>query len=284
MNAKLTYGIRDNEIISIDDVKSGLSCNVNCALCNDKLVAKKGLKTAHHFAHYKVENCKGSVETSLHLLAKEILNETREIKLPKVELEIGEGRNQYLFFEAHRIKFDRVIVEKTLGEIIPDLLCYVNEKPLLIEIAVTHFIDEYKRKKIKAADISAIEIDLSEFKAGISKKQLKDFLINKAEKKKWIYNKRLRRINNEIMRERNKVIEELHFEGSFTTRRWHMNCPISKNGFASYMDDCSYCLYNVQINRDFIAGGQISVICSGKNSKNINNRIKELGGMPISNI
>jgi hypothetical protein len=284
MNARLTYGIKNNQLYSINDVESGLSCGLHCALCNDQLIAKKGKKTKHHFAHYRIENCQGAVETALHLLAKEIIDEEKEITLPSVELKIGEKREAYIFHKETKVHFQNVKVENRLDNIIPDLICYVQGQPLLIEIAVTHFIDKEKRRKIKKLNLSTIEIDLSEFKQGIEKEELKEILISGTNRKKWIYNKRLRFINNSIQSERNKIVDEYDFEGSFVTRRWHMKCPISKNGFASYMDDCSYCLYNNEIYQDYIVGGKISVKCSGKNSKKIMDKISELGGMPISNI
>ena len=283
MKARLTYGIKKNQVYSINDVESGLSCGLHCPLCNDRLIAKKGKKTQHHFAHYRIENCSGAVETSLHLLAKEIIDEVKEITLPKVELKIGEKQEPYIFHRETKVHFEEVKVENRLGNIIPDLICYVKEQPLLIEIAVSHFIDKEKTQKIKNLNLSTIEIDLSEFKQGIEKDELKEILIFGTEKKKWIYNKRRRFIHNSILKESNKIVDKYDFEGSFITRRWHMNCPISNNGFASYMDDCCYCLYNNEIYRDYIAGGKISVKCSAKNSANIIKKINELGGMPISN-
>lgn len=283
MNARLTYGIRNGVLHNIKDVESGLSCDLNCALCNDKLVAKKGSKTQHHFAHYRTENCKGSVETSLHLLAKEIISKNREITLPRVELRIGAKQENFIFHKPTKIRFDKIRVENKLDEIIPDLICYVNNQPLLIEIAVTHFIDNIKRQKLKSLNLSTIEIDLSEFKEGITKQELSNLLINDTSKKKWIFNRRLKFINSSIMQEKRRIVDKYDFDGTFTTRRWHMNCPISKNGFASYIDDCSYCLYNNEILTDYYMGGELSVICSAKNRININSKIRELGGMPISN-
>ena len=41
---KLTYALKDGEIVSIEDVKSGLNCGCICPACSDPLVAKKGEK------------------------------------------------------------------------------------------------------------------------------------------------------------------------------------------------------------------------------------------------
>jgi len=283
MEARLTYGIRDGILHNIKDVESGLSCNLNCALCDDRLIAKKGNRKQHHFAHYRVENCKGAVETSLHLLAKEIISEKKEITLPRVELKIGTKQEHFIFHKPTKVKFNKIRVENKLGEIIPDLICYVNQQPLLVEIAVTHFIDEIKKQKIKKLNLSTIEVDLSEFKEGITKEELSKLLIDDTSKKKWIFNRKLNFIHNSVMQEKRKLVDKYDFDGTIITRRWHMNCPISKNGFASYFDDCSDCIYNNEVYTDHYLGGELSVFCSAKNRMNIDNKIREMGGMPISN-
>ena len=38
---KITYALKDGEIVSIEDVKSGLNCSCICPACGDPLVAKK---------------------------------------------------------------------------------------------------------------------------------------------------------------------------------------------------------------------------------------------------
>ena len=113
--------------------------------------------------------------------------------------------------------------------------------------------------------------------------ELKEILINRTDKKKWIYNKKLKSIKDKIDKEQNKLTEEYDFEGLVATRRWHMKCPISKNGFASYFDNCWHCLYRTKFIDNNIFGGKLSVICSAKGSERITQTIKKLGGVPISN-
>ena len=38
----LLYALRDNSIVSISDVESGLKCGCVCPACGERLVAKKG--------------------------------------------------------------------------------------------------------------------------------------------------------------------------------------------------------------------------------------------------
>ena len=76
---KLTYALKDGEIVSIEDVKSGLSCGCICPACGDPLVAKKGEKMMHHFAHHAGHTCEFGYESSLYLAAKNILSKAKKI-------------------------------------------------------------------------------------------------------------------------------------------------------------------------------------------------------------
>jgi len=89
MHNKLRYAIKNSKLVSIDEVDKGLSCECTCPACGGTLVAKKGNIKIHHFSHYNTEECIRCVETSLHLLAKELLMEEMSIKLPSLYLDFG---------------------------------------------------------------------------------------------------------------------------------------------------------------------------------------------------
>ena len=78
------FGIREGKLVTINDVQSGLSGECVCPQCKEPLIARKGFNKIHHFAHYKGSHCNGSLETSLHIKAKQIF----EIK----------NHEQYLLF------------------------------------------------------------------------------------------------------------------------------------------------------------------------------------------
>ena len=79
----LTVAIKNGIITSVDDVESGLKCGCVCPACGEPLVAKKGAKRIHHFAHQSGHNCEYGYESSLHLAAKEILSKSQKIILPR---------------------------------------------------------------------------------------------------------------------------------------------------------------------------------------------------------
>ena len=69
-HSKLIYALKDGNIVSIDDVPSGKECGCVCPACGDELIARKGQKRMHHFAHRSNEDCEYGYESSLHLAAK----------------------------------------------------------------------------------------------------------------------------------------------------------------------------------------------------------------------
>ena len=78
---KITYAINQNgELIYVDNVPNGSECHCVCPACHEKMVAKNNGKIRmHHFAHISGTECVNGYETMKHLLAKEIITETRLI-------------------------------------------------------------------------------------------------------------------------------------------------------------------------------------------------------------
>lgn len=199
MSIKLPFGLKNGDIIHISEVESGLACGCICPNCRDRLKARKGTKNIHHFAHVN-SDCNKGLETALHLLAKKILKENMEILLPPVSMIHADdfGHDHLLtgsktIYNSQKVKFDKVILEKKMGDIVSDVVGYFRNKPLLIEIKVTHGIDEEKKNKIENMKISCIEINLSDLKQEklINPNEIKELIINKILNKKWIYNAKL---------------------------------------------------------------------------------------------
>ena len=80
------------QIVSIEDVPSGKACRCTCIDCDEPLVAKKGQVNRHYFSHEPTSatdelnvnprECHWGPETELHILAKEVLAEDRQLSLP----------------------------------------------------------------------------------------------------------------------------------------------------------------------------------------------------------
>lgn len=185
MAIKIQYGLLNNELVHVDSVPKGLACNCVCPSCKRTLVARKGDKTTHHFAHYNNNQCDTAYETTLHILAKEILKESKKIQIPPVYI----GLNNIMVSDEYNVDIDKVELEKRINDIIPDIVIYARNNILLLEVYVTHKLNTEKIAKIKEYKYSTIQIDLSHLDRHISKEELTKILIDSSKYKSWIYNK-----------------------------------------------------------------------------------------------
>jgi hypothetical protein len=193
---KLPYGIKDGQLIHISSVNiSGLKCNCTCPSCHSPLRAnmgrkiKNGKKKKDHFSHDIESNCSTGLETAIHLLAKEIFKKRKAIRIPSVFSHIPKKYGDEVILLSEVYEFDEVILEKRVDEIIPDIILRKGSTRLLVEIAVTHFVDDEKAEKIRNLGISTIEIDVSDIlKEECSNEQFADHLIEGKKGKSWIYN------------------------------------------------------------------------------------------------
>lgn len=158
----LTYALNsDNRLMYINDVPNGLECNCICPGCKEKLIAKNdGKVREHHFAHASNKECITGYQTMIHLLAKDIIE---NFKIFPMAL-----NGKYL-------SACEVYKEVNLNQFgfIPDIFGFtpitdgpniIGKIPVIIEIFVTHKVDEEKKNKIIKAGIPAMEIDLSTVK------------------------------------------------------------------------------------------------------------------------
>jgi len=196
---QLPYGIKDDKLVHISEVESGLVCKCNCPSCHAELIAKKGPDTIYHFAHHSAESCEHALETVLHLAAKDILTATDQIFLPEVIVEFSSGFRKIELAESKAYQIDSVLVEKKIGNIIPDLILDIDGHQLLVEVFVTHGVDEEKLRRIRELGISAIEIDLSSVPRDLPMRVLSDLIVSGLENKKWLNNERVNSTYSELM-------------------------------------------------------------------------------------
>jgi hypothetical protein len=180
MGAFLTYALdATDNLVHVDEVPTGNKCNCKCRYCNSPLYAKnKGQVREHHFAHANGHECEGAWESSLHLLAKEVLKESGRIMLPKSnskDFPTGYTRIHNVEIE----KFDERYGIKPDAEGIMD-----NGERILIEFYVSHKVDQKKRQIIVDNNLKCIEIDIK-YQA-LNKVELKKFLTNTDKGRKWI--------------------------------------------------------------------------------------------------
>jgi hypothetical protein len=217
MNVKLAYGIREGRIVHISELKpaeKGEKCNCTCPICRGRLVAKlKDDRRQRHFAHKISNKCDivHAQQTGLHLLAKEIIQENSGILVPELaisRLEIVSAATDVsvaaeVDIELPKIKscmveYKSVDLEKSVGDIVADAVIRVDGKPCIVEVAVTHFVDEIKEKKIEALNLPAFEIDLSDL---LEKPQTRESIavavLSDETNRHWICNPKRRRLLEE---------------------------------------------------------------------------------------
>lgn len=178
---------QNNRIVSIDDVPSGLACACSCIECGEPVVARKGLQREHHFAHYSnKESCFIRRESLLHLFGKQVIREALGLQLPPFpgHQPLSEDTSSWWDFES-------VVEEVWMGDFRPDLVAHLNDGPLLIEVAVTSFIDEEKFERIKASGCRTIEIDLRPWfideDIPVLSDSLRNAILHQVDNKRWIY-------------------------------------------------------------------------------------------------
>jgi len=180
------------ELVDIVNAERGIKCNCICPACGVQLVAHKA-EITHHFKHYRKEECISGIETAIHLKAKEIIASAKQIKLPSLSANesFGEFNGFVSILTPRVISLDDVRIEKKEGKIIPDIIATHKGKSLLIEIAVTHFVDRKKKNIIREQGISCIEIDLHELHnstENITDEYLVRNIIERVDNKKWVHN------------------------------------------------------------------------------------------------
>lgn len=255
----LIFAVKNGMTVHIEDVESGIKCGCVCPACGKPLVAKKGKKMMHHFAHHTGHNCEYGYESSLHLAAKEILLETKRMVLPPVYVSFPDsGKEDELIYPAKEIQIEKVELERRFGDVIPDVVVYAGGKHFFVEIYVTHCIDDKKLVKLKQANISTLEIDLSHRDNTTSIEELKELLLYENEEKKWKYNS----VSEHYLQKFYSIAEKKRIVSRGAAL--HVDyCPKRarvwrKKSYANYRHDCFDCEYCISVSKDK------ELLCTGK--------------------
>ncbi len=267
MDVKLPYGLKDNNLISIDEVESGLSCDCICPACEKQLIAKKGKINIHHFAHYKTTDCNGGLETALHILSKDIIASQKTFTTPALYY----PNTKYQIYPEMEIPIDNVRLEKKLGGIIPDIIIESKGKILLIEIVVNNPIDWKKLSKIQSKNIPTIAIYAKYLFQHLYLKKdfgLKDIefqneLVNGTKFKLWEHNPKINKIKANLKSNyaEEKVVKSFKSE-EMGQYNFVEDCPLEKKfwksgkskgkPYASIEYDCNDCDFCIGIDYDQI--------------------------------
>jgi hypothetical protein len=263
-DVQLPYAIRNAQVVYIEDVDSGLQADCVCPTCGDALIAKKGGIKTHHFAHYQDSDCACATETALHLAAKQIIEQERQLMLPQVMLKFQGSKSPWVLSKAQRVSVDDVRVESRLGVHIPDVLARIGDHRLAIEITVTHKTDDKKVQCLSRHGCSILEIDLSGQPRFLSLEELKELIVNGVAQKRWRFNSYSEQLRREVELacERKALVSRglaLHVD----------DCPIPARvwrgkPYANVIDDCWSCEHCVQSGVSGTENSSAPLLCLGK--------------------
>jgi hypothetical protein len=248
----LKYGLQETEIKFIDDVQNGLDCNCKCISCGEELIARNGGEVnEHHFAHRSGNTCEDLNLVLVTYMFKEALEETKELKLPKVYIKIESCETKLLVNDERVIQVNKIID--------------FNKNSITVltsEFTELIIVVNLKKSKLKI-DFDLEEKDLIEVLIDVSKIESKEDIIKLLKsdtlKIKWLNNKyeEYQKKKLELLVERKRFVSE--DKVSIVK-----DCPIqirsyNQESFARLEEDCLSCKY-------YLCGDRYSDIinCLGK--------------------
>lgn len=176
MAVNITYAFCDNELVHIDG-RISKNKNYYCPSCGEALTPKKGPINAHHFAHQSGSSCTASEETMLHLISKYVLVSGDKITLnfPISILQTNHSLLRKMVTQINLdyfpIDLDEILdfysfyhpignVEQPIESFIADVLFIEleDETKLVIEVFVTHAMEEDKKNRFNQLGIPFIEV------------------------------------------------------------------------------------------------------------------------------
>ncbi len=205
--------IDTGEFVDVYDVPNGGECGCVCPSCGTPLIARQGAQKAWHFAHAsrgvfeEVEKeCEISYEVSVRLMARQIINDGFELKLPRYEdyvsVDVTRRITKYQDFEITServIQLSDVQTEAYVEDSHVDVLA--EFKDYLLILYFTHKGRDVPSQLFDPDNrhCGVLSISLGRFSAGLQqgnfraesyKQRLEYFLCEDLEHKQWIFHPR----------------------------------------------------------------------------------------------
>ena len=217
----LFLGKRNWKFVKIEEIDAlterWKKCNCSCPECWAPLKAKLWLIQIHHFSHIWETNCNYQWESSMHLLAKELIKQKKTLFIEYIYKNIN-------IINKWEMVFDEVISEQSNNKkgLVFDIVWKKNNKEdIVIEIANTHFKSDSDIIKMDKQNITCIEIDISNIETEEELIQLL-FTSEWSDNKKFIsLSKIFKNKQNEIDRkELNTIKEKINSKNDIKNNRY----------------------------------------------------------------
>jgi hypothetical protein len=166
------------------------------------------------------------------------------------------------------VRPDSIRLESRIGGVVPDVILTVKERELLVEICVTHAVSDEKLAKIRALDLSVLEISIGHLSRDLPFDQLRSAVVCEPNNRKWLSNARATRVSAMASRfAREMPVTQLALAD------YVYNCPISAKrwggkAYANPREDCHGCEYCLDFGNGGVEdgggpGSRWSVMCLG---------------------
>jgi len=192
MSVKIEYGIHKEtgKIKHISEVERGEKSGCYCIECGEKLIVRKGKIQRPHFQHKTSTKCSGgNAETILHKIGKEILK----------------NNNKILLSNERYFNYSEVEIEKKINDYKPDAIIKNENNNWLIEIAVTHFLDNDKIRKIQRDNRNCLEITLDKDLIYKEPEFIKKEVLNNPNNRKIIHDTELKKVKENSIKPRKEI-------------------------------------------------------------------------------
>ena len=186
----INVALKDNKIVTIDEVERGLACGCVCINCHARLKARKGDEREHHFAHHDAHETMACYESAFRVATREALMQTGEIKLP-----ISRTNEEHkIVCDEYVFKYNDVKIldsVKRAGNGLEILVELKNENDIVLDVLIC--TNNKSGKCIGTVpyreNISRIRVNLVKVQA-LTFDEFRKFLANDILNKEWIYNKK----------------------------------------------------------------------------------------------
>jgi len=100
---------------------------------------------------------------------------------------------------AAQLTFGRALAEHDIHGLRPDVVAWVGDKPILIEIKVGHAVDASKLERLRERDLECVEIDLSkEPRDSLALERLRELVLEGIEVKRWLSHPQLSEVRTRV--------------------------------------------------------------------------------------
>lgn len=164
----ILYGMGpDGNLHHINDVERGEACNCVCPdpNCGQTLIARKGEKKSHHFAH-KRGTCEWAAEYVISAVAADIVQRAGAIVFPKLAFKDAFTGSDETIAEGQSVRISSAQLVQESGRGNPDLLITRKTstgevREFLVLFSLVHGVSHKQREAVRQTGRDSFVVDLN---------------------------------------------------------------------------------------------------------------------------